>query len=253
MLLPRPLRPFCPDKEEHVKKNLLRNILLFSAVLLLTVSCKAPQMGAQKNAMKAATDYKSVAVVSFAINNYGHFGTAGAISPALIDPTLISLVDKTEKILAEKLVVKPAATFVKSKAYRSLSIGDVKSGLYAPKFDGTVMPSFSAERRDIVKGILPAETAKELCRTLGVDAVVLVYSEWMLDSGKFIPTIKALTKNCFAMYSKDGQQMFYDRKDMRGSRVIGGAFAGVHINEETIDQWVDAFSTSAEIVLKRHI
>lgn len=236
-----------------MKKTLLRNILLFGAVLLLTVSCKAPQMGAQKSAMKAGTDFKSVAVVSFAINNYGQFGTAGAISPALIDPTLVTLVNKTEKILAEKLVVKPAATFVKSQAYRSLSIGDVKSGLYAPQFGGVVMPSFSSDRKDIVKGILPAETAKELCRTLGVDAVVLVYSEWMLDSGKFIPTIKALTKNCFAMYSKDGQKVFYDRKDMRGSRVIGGAFAGVHINEETIDQWVDAFSNSAEIVLRRHI
>ncbi len=235
-----------------MKKTLLRNLLLLSAVLLLTVSCKAPQMGAQSS-MKAGVDFKSVAVVSFAINNYGSFGTAGAINPALIDPTLMTLVKKTESILAEKLVVKPAATFVKSKAYRSLSIGDVKSGLYAPKFSGTVMPSFSSDRKAIVKGVLPAETAKELCRTLGVDAVVLVYSEWLLDSGKFIPTIKALTKNCFAMYSKDGQKVFYDRKDMRGARVIGGAFAGVHINEETIDQWVDAFSNSAEIVLRRHM
>ena len=59
---------------------------------------------------------------------------------------------------------------------------------------------------------------------LGVDAVVLVYSEWGIDSGKFVPTMKALTKNCFAMYSKDGRKLFYARKDMRGAKVIGGAF-----------------------------
>ncbi len=210
-----------------MKNVLLRNLLLFGVALMLAVTgCRGPQMGAQKNAMKAGTDYKSVAVVSFSINNYGQFGTGGVINPALIDSTLSQLVKKTEKILSEKLVVKPASTFVKNKAYRDLSIGQVKSGLLAPKFNGVEMPSFSNERRDIVKGILPAQTAKDLCRVLGVDAVVLVYSEWMIDSGKFVPTIKALTKNCFAMYGKDGQQMFYDRKDMRGSRVIGSGFPG---------------------------
>ena len=46
-------------------------------------------------------------------------------------------------------------------------------------------------------------------------------------------------------------KLFYARKDMRGAKVIGGAFAGIHINEDTIDQWVDAYSKSAEIILKK--
>lgn len=233
-------------------KRLSLSIVLLVAFVLLAAGCKGPQQSAA-NSAKAGTDFKSVAVVSFAVNNYGHFGSGGVINPVLIDSTLTQLVGTTEKILAEKLVVKPAKSFVNTKAYRDLSIGQVKSGLYAPKFAGVEMPSFSAERRDIVKGVLPAETAKELCRVIGVDAVVLVYSEWMIDSGKFVPTIKALTKNCFAMYTKDGRKLYYDRKDMRGSRVIGGAFAGVHINEDTIDQWIEAYGKSAELVLRRHM
>jgi hypothetical protein len=237
------------NKGVKMKKNLLLNVLLFATVLISLVGCNT----AQRSAMKAGTDYSSVAVVSFAVNNYGAFGTTGAIDPALIDSTLPKILKKTEEILGQTLTVKPVASFVEDDAYRSLSIGTVKSGLYAPSINGTVLPSFSENRKDLVKGVLEPETAKELCRTLGVDAVVLVYSEWMIDSGKFIPTIKALTKNCFSMYSKDGTQVFYDRKDMRGTKVIGGAFAGVHINEGTIDQWIDAYGKSAEIVLKRNI
>ena len=105
-----------------------------------------------------------------------------------------------------EVVVKPAASFVADQGYRELSIGQAKSGLFTPKIDGNVLPSFSEKRNDIVKGVLQAETAKQLCQRLGVDAVVLVYSEWGIDSGKFVPTMKALTKNCFAMYSKDGRK-----------------------------------------------
>ncbi|PNU20621.1 hypothetical protein C2E25_06140 [Geothermobacter hydrogeniphilus] len=195
----------------------------------------------------------SVAIVSLGINNYGSFGTRGVIDPVLINSATGKLLSNTEAVLARKLTVKPAASFVKDEGFRALSIGKVKQGLYAPVIDGADLPSFSDVRREVVKGILKPETAKALCETLGVDAVVLVYSEWMIDSGKFIPTIKALTKNCFAMYGKDGHKFFYDRKDLRGDKIIGGAFAGVRINEDTIDQWIDAYSRAAEEVLLRHI
>lgn len=195
----------------------------------------------------------SVAVVSLGVNNYGKFGTRGIIDPNLIHSATAKLLSNTEAILAKKLTVKPASSFVKDKKFRSLSIGHVKSGLQAPVFDGVDLPSFSDVRRDVVKCILKPETARELCKTLGVDAVVLVYSEWMIDSGKFVPTIKALTKNCFAMYDKNGNRLFYDRKDLRGDQVIGGAFAGIYINEDTIDQWINAYSRAAEMVLLRHL
>lgn len=232
-----------------MSRKLLLNFVLIATLLLAQTGCKT----VQQSAVNADTSLSSVAVVSFAVNNYGVYGSNGAINPALLDSVMPELLKKTEAILAEKLTVKPAASFVGNQDYRALSIGQVKSGLFAPKINGNDLPSFSKNRKDIVKGVLPPETAKQLCQRLGVDAVVLVYSEWMIDSGKFVPTIKALTKNCFAMYSKDGRKLFYDRKDMRGGKVIGGAFAGVHINEDTIDQWLDAYSKSAEIVLKKHI
>jgi len=232
-----------------MKRNLFLNVLLSAILLIFLAGCNTTQ----RSAMSTGTDFSSVAVVSFAVNNYGAFGASGVISPALIDSTFPQLVKKTEEILSQSLTVKPVSSFIDDDAYRALSIGTVKSGLYAPSINGLVLPSFSENRKDLVKGVLEPETAKALCRTLGVDAVVLVYSEWMIDSGKFIPTIKALTKNCFSMYSKDGSKVFYDRKDMRGEKIIGGAFAGVHINEGTIDQWINAYGKSAEIVLKRNI
>ena len=232
-----------------MSKKLLLNVVFVAMVLFLLAGCKT----AQQSAMNAKSDLSSVAVVSFAVNNYGAFGSNGVINPALINSTMPKLLQKTEAILAEKLTVKPATSFVSNQDYRALSIGQVKSGLFAPVINGSVLPSFSENRKDIVKGVLQPETAKQLCQHLGVDAIVLVYSEWMIDSGKFIPTMKALTKNCFAMYSKDGRKLFYDRKDMRGEKIIGGAFAGVRINKDTIDQWLNAYSKSAEIILKKHI
>ena len=232
-----------------MSKKLLLNFALIATVLFVQTGCKT----VQQSTMNAKSSLSSVAVVSFAVNNYGAYGSSGAINPALLDSVMPQLLQKTEAILGEKLVVKPAASFVADKGYRDLSIGQVKSGLFAPKVNGSVLPSFSQNRKDIVKGVLQPETAKQLCQRLGVDAVVLVYSEWMIDSGKFVPTIKAMTKNCFAMYSKDGRKLFYDRKDMRGDKVIGGAFAGVHINEDTIDQWLNAYSKAADIILTKHI
>jgi len=181
-----------------------------------------------------------VAVVSFAVNNYGAMYGQGAINPKLIEDSMGQLLTGTEEILSKHWAVKPAGSFVGSDAYYSLSIGKTRDGLFAPVFEGRSMPTFTNERNEVVKGILQEETARKLCQVLDVDAVVLFYSEWTLDSGKFIPTIKALTKNCVSMYNNKGEKLFYKRSDKRGEKVIGGAFAGVHINEDTIDNWIMA-------------
>jgi hypothetical protein len=161
------------------------------------------------------------------------------------------LLSGTEDVLGRRWTVKPASSFVGDDAFYGLSIGSTREGLFAPEVAGKSMPTFVTERKDVVKGNLETETAQKLCQVLGVDAVVLYYSEWTLDSGKFVPTIKALTKNCVSMYSSTGKKLFYERVDKRGAQVIGGAFAGVYINEETIGNWTQASLESiAEIFQK---
>jgi hypothetical protein len=216
--------------------------LITMLLLLSLAACQTTQSGASSSALPAAgkATVGSVAIVSFAVNNYGALFGQGAIDSNLIEKSMGDLLTSTEEILGRRWTVKPADSFVGTDAYYNLSTGSTREGLFSPVVAGKSMPTFVSERNDVVKGNLETETAQKLCQVLGVDAVVLYYSEWTLDSGKFIPTIKALTKNCVSMYDKNGKKLFYKRVDKRGDQVIGGAFAGVHINEETIGNWIQA-------------
>jgi len=193
---------------------------------------------------------KSVAIVSFTVNNYGFLGQ-GAIDQRLINDNINTMLEETETTLAKLWSVKPASSFASNQSYQNLMIANNKRGLSSPIINNNLMPICSDNRHNIVKGVLSSDQAMALCTELEVDAVMMVYSEWMIDSGKFVPTIKALTKNCFSMYNKNGQRLPYQRKDFRGERVIGGPFAGVHINEGTIDQWVNAYKKSVDTIFAR--
>ncbi|BCR03209.1 hypothetical protein DESUT3_02780 [Desulfuromonas versatilis] len=192
-----------------------------------------------------------VAVVAFAVNSYGPFGVK-QIPDALIKDQVTSMLKHTEDELAKHWSVVPAKSFVDSSEYQKLSIGQLKSGLVGPIFENGALLSFSNSRRDVIKGVLDPQIAKGLCNQLGVDAVMLVYSEWTVNTGKFIPTQKALTKNCFAMYDRAGNRLFFDRKDVAGEGFIGGMFAGTHINEATIEKWVAAYNQAAGQVITNH-
>jgi len=193
---------------------------------------------------------ESVAIVSFTVNNYGFFGQ-GPINQQLINDNINSMLNDTEQILAKRWSIKPVKSFIDNPEYQTLTVANAKRGLSSPIIDNCTMPICSDNRNAIVKGILTMDQAKQLCASLEVDAVLMVYSEWTIDTGKFVPTVKALTKNCFSMYDKNGTRLPYMRKDLRGERVIGGPFAGVHINEGTIDQWVTAYHKSVTALFQR--
>ena len=215
----------------------LTRFLFLVFILVVVTGCGGHRTAAQD------PDVKTVAIVSFTVNNYGSFGR-GAIDQRLINANINTMLEETETVLAKTWSVKPVSSFITDQSYQNTMVINANQGLSSPIINNNAMPICSGTRRDIVKGVLTTEQAQSLCTDLEVDAVVLVYSEWTIDSGKFVPTIKALTKNCFSMYGKDGQRFPYQRKDFRGERVIGGPFAGVTINEDTIDQWVNAYKQS---------
>lgn len=194
---------------------------------------------------------KTVAVVSFAVNNYGAMYGQGVIDPALIEKSMDKMLSGTEKILKRRWKVKAAKSFVRKKSYFSLSIGETRKGLLAPVFAGRSMPTFTSDRKNVIKGNIDPQIAKKLCKVLSVDAIVLYYSEWTLDSGKFVPTVKALTKNCVSMYDSKGNKLFFKRKDVRGSKTIGSAYSRVHIDEGTITNWVEASLNGVEIIFSK--
>jgi hypothetical protein len=213
------------------------------ATLVLISGCGGGRLTTQSPAIK------SVAIVSFTVNNYGFFGQ-GPIDQQLINDNINGMLSDTEQILSKRWSVKPVQSFIDNPAYQALTVANAKRGLSSPVLNNCTMPICSDNRNALVKGVLSADQAKQLCSTLEVDAVVMVYSEWTLDTGKFVPTVKALTKNCFSMYDKNGTRLPYMRKDLRGERVIGGPFAGVYINEDTIDQWVNAYRQSVTTVFQ---
>ena len=214
-------------------------ILLFSSILL----------GIPASAVAGPSETK-VAVVTLTVNNFGG-ALAWGVGDTLIPTAMGEMLDITEAKLADYWTVKPATEFVGDEAYRALSIGEVKSGLFGPTVNEQAMPSFTEKRGDVVKGVLEKSTAQELVSLLEVDAVVLVYSEWAVATGSFVPTSKPLAKNCISMYDKSGKQLFYARKDVEGKATLG-AMGKVSLNEETIHHWSEAFSRGMDTILAKY-
>lgn len=191
-----------------------------------------------------------VAVVSLSVNDYSKMlsSAAGADSTLLINNNMNKMLQITEEQLAKYWDVKPAGSFIGDQAYIKLSLGRVKQGLFNPQQGNNQMPNFTDERSEIIKAVLKADTAKDLCKALKVDYLAVIYSEWAVATGSFVPTNKAMAKNCVAMYDKDGKQLFFGRKDFMGEKTLG-AVGRIALNEETISEWVNAYNKGIEFIL----
>jgi len=113
------------------------------------------------------------------------------------------------------------------------------------------MPSFTADRKQIIKCVLEKATAQQLCQALGVDVVVVVYTEWAVATGRWAPTNKALAKNCVAAYSSSGKKLFFDREDVMGKKTLG-AMGSFVLDESTISEWVMSFKEGFDAVLAKN-
>jgi hypothetical protein len=236
-----------------------KKFLVLLALVLFFGGCVLP---GQKNTKSTATpeatgtktasaNIKSVALVSLIVRNYGIYYNTGMMSPELINTNLNKVLSTTETTLGKYWKVKPVATFVANKTYQGFSKGTAPPDYFTPKVRGKAMPVFFTAGNDYIKGIISKDTAQKLCGTLGVDAIALVYSEWAVQTGKFVPTQKALTKNCVAMYDKNGKYLFFGRKDTLGSANIGSAYSGVHIDDKTIHFWLEAYEEGVKTVLDK--
>ncbi len=228
--------------------------LVLFVLMLLSSGCASSgePTGKSTGTRPQRFSVEKVALVALNVNNYGTYGSRGIIPPQLVTDTMDSLLAATESTLGEYWSVRAVEDFINDESYYSLSLGRANERYFAPKVSGKEMPVFSDAKRDVIRGVLTKDTAQKLCETLAVDAVVLVYSEWSFQTGKFVPIMKAVTKNCISMYDRNGKHLFYDRKDVLGTKPIGGAFAGIHANESTIGQWVESYKTGVEFVLKRN-
>ncbi len=78
---------------------------------------------------------------------------------------------------------------------------------------------------------------------------MVVYTEWGVVTGGFIPVSKALAMTVLSIYDASGQLLFSGRLDRRGTRTLG-AFGHVVVDENSVDEWVGAFGEAVAQMLR---
>jgi hypothetical protein len=229
-----------------------KKVWIVVVLVLFVMGCVTTGQTPTKSAKSSTANVKSVALVSLIVRNYGVYGSSGVIPSDLIDANMKKVLRLTESTLGNYWQVKPVNTFVKNRNYRSCAKGAAPRNYFTPNVGGKPMPVLFTSGRDFIKGNIDKDTARKLCRTMGTDAVALVYSEWFIQTGKFVPTTKALTKNCVSMYDRNGNHLFFDRKDVLGSKSIGSAYSGVHIDQNTIGYWLESYQQGIKTVFDKN-
>jgi hypothetical protein len=200
---------------------------------------------------KPSAPINKIALATFTVRNWEGVvsGTAGnARGNELISNMLSGLLTSTENKIAGVKRLNRMSGFINNPTYRSFNVkSDVT--LMQPKMGGTPVVNFSTSEGDVVAARLTPETAKKLCATLQVDAVVVVYSEWAVAMGHFVPTQRALAKDVVTVWDRDGNLIFNKRVDETGSGVLGGPYSPVVVNEGTIKQWSEAYNKALDQIV----
>lgn len=193
---------------------------------------------------------RSIAVVSLAINDYqGQLqGWNETRTGPLMASRAAAMVAIVEQHLAQSFNVVPASAFVGNPAYQAVPQGAHQVAV--PLINGAIMPVFGMERGDLVRGEMDPGQAQALAAAAGTDFIAVVYAEWGVVTGGFIPTSKALSKTVVTIYDASGVRVAHQRVDERGERTLG-ALGHVVVDENSIDEWVMAFDRGLARMVQR--
>lgn len=182
----------------------------------------------------------SIAVVSLAINDYGGSlqGWNRTRTSDLMNVNAQQMLGMAEQALAAHYRVIPAPNFIASPQYQQLA-GPMPE-VSVPMLNGAVMPIFARDRGQLVGGKLDPQVASQLCAATGADYVAVVYTEWGVATGGFVPTSKAQAATILSIFDSSGIHVARTRVDTRGQRTLG-AFGAVVVDENSIGEWVGAF------------
>ena len=154
---------------------------------------------------------------------------------------LNSMLEVTEATFAADWDVVPASTFAGKPEFLALAGEQRDVGL--PMINDVLMPLFSIDRKEMIKATIGQEVVFALLDVTGADFLLIVYSEWTLKGGSFIPTNKAMTKNVFSIYDSAGEKIFKVRLDKVGKKTLG-AMGRVAVDANSIDQWSNSYNES---------
>jgi len=227
-----------------MKKNFVLAVLCSLVVLVGLVS--GPDAFA-----KDTGSIKSVAIVSLTVSDVGGSVNAGSIGSTpvaeLITATVNNMITDAENKLGNKWKVTKVSSFIDNADYKKAGVEKTLT-VFSPKVDGKEMPVFTQVSKEIKGGIIDAQKAKDLCKALNVDGVVLIFSEWLSKTGGFVPTTKAMSKNILSIWDSNGKQVAKERVDMVGNKTLGmGGFKAV--NQETIEEWRDSYNRALDKIV----
>jgi hypothetical protein len=188
---------------------------------------------------------KKLAVVSISANNFGGSlqGWNSADTTELMSSRLNLMLDLTERAFSADWAVVPASSFITKPEF--IALAGEQRDVGAPVFEGIRMPLLSKNRKQLIKARVDKDIAMKLAQVTGAEFLAVIYSEWAVKTGNFVPTSKALTKNVVSIYDASGNQVFNRRLDKVGKKTLG-AFSAVYVGEDTIDQWVHAYKAGFE-------
>ena len=214
----------------------------FVAILLLI---SVPVQAATLTQLAEKNPDKTIAVVSVSANNFGNSlqGWNAANTTELMGDRLNQMIEYTENLFAQDWEVIRAPSFANALEFQALAGEQREVGL--PIYGEQSMPLFSKDRKQLIRAEVDKDVAQQLASVTGADFVVIVYSEWSVATGRFVPTSKALAKNVVSVFDASGKQVYDDRDDQTGERTLGG-MGKVAVNEGTIDQWVAAYRKGVE-------
>jgi hypothetical protein len=214
--------------------------------LFALVACSSPM---SLEGAAAQHPGSRIAVVSISANNYANSlqGWNAARTSDLMGSRVAKMLGAAERTLGAKWKVVPAKQFVGKRSFQRQKGQKFDVGL--AKLRNGTLPVFAGDRKQLIKAHLEPAQAKALAKATGADLVAVIYSEWTVATGKFVPTAKALTKNVVSIYSATGERIYHARKDQIGRRTLG-AWGRVVVNEGTIDQWVDSYEVAVTSLLQ---
>ena len=223
-----------------------RFVLLLSVALLHTPFAAAGNPNMAKIAK--TTKGLSVAIVSLAANNFGGSlqGWNTAITSDLMKSRMEKMLAFSDEAFGKHWEVIPVADYIDNPDYLEQAGPDREVGV--PYVNDRAMPLMADDRGELVKCRISPEKAKALTKATGADLVVLIYSEWAVATGGFVPTSKPLTKNVVGIFDAAGKSIYKGRLDQMGKKTLGMSGL-VTVDDNTIDHWVEAYQTALGAML----
>lgn len=221
-------------------RSIRASVLSLLAMALFTIGCGGP-MSVRNFARERPGG--TIAVVSLSINDYNRAlqGWNTTRTGDIMTSRAAQMVGMAEARLSQRFTVIPASSFVANPAYQQ--VPSVPYDVAVPIINGVPMLTFGPGRGDLVGARVTPDQAAMLCQATGAQYIAIIYSEWGVATGGFIPTSKALTKTVVSIYDQNGLQVAQQRLDARGERTLG-AMGMVAVNDGTVDEWVNAYDRS---------